>query len=118
MDKLDRPCKVIIRSIGTVDQRKGIVAHFRQFQSMGKAVVHRPHIGKSAACIAHRKLRIVLALEEEKSRVTQTAVRLHFVLGVDVVEYLLTVFCGVFQVIHNLNGLFRLDVVVPCVGAA
>ena len=118
MDKLDRPCKVIIGRIGTVDQRKGVVAHFRQFQSMGKAVVHRTNIGKTAACIANRKLRIVLSLEEEKSRVTQTAVCLHFVLCVDVVEDLLTVFCGVFQVIHDLNGLFGLYIIVPCVGAA
>ena len=85
---------------------------------MGKAVVHRPHVGKSAACIAHSKFRIVLTLEEKKSRVTQTAVRLHFLFGVDVVEYLLTTFCGVFQVIDDFNGLFGLDIIVPCVGTA
>ena len=80
--------------------------------------MHRTNIGKSAACIANRKLRIVLALEEEKSRVTQTAVRLHLLLGVDVVKYLLTAFCGVFQVIDDLHGLFGLYIIVPCVGAA
>lgn len=114
-DKADGPGQILTGGLcaGTVDQREGIVAHLAQLQRMGEAVVHRPHIGKAAACIADGKLRSRLAPEEEQAGIPFGRICRLLRLSVDVEEDHIPG-CGmVVHVVDDLHRLVRPDVAVP-----
>ena len=68
-NKTDGACQVLASSLRprSVNQGKSIVALLREFEGMRETVVHRSHIGKGSAGIAHCKACSRVATEEEQS---------------------------------------------------
>lgn len=66
MDISDGLGKVFVGIIRTVDERKGIVAQFGQFEGMRKAVVHGSDVGKRTTGIAYGKGRTRIAPKKEQ----------------------------------------------------
>jgi len=79
--------KVFVGIVRTIDERKGIVAKFGQFESMRKAVVHSPDIGERTTGIANGKGSIGASSEKEQSRVTLLRVGQLLGFRIDVEEY-------------------------------
>ena len=67
-----------------VNYREGVVAHLREFERVGKAVVHRTDVCKAAARAAYGEWRAAPAAEEEQSRVAFARVGAFFGLRVNV----------------------------------
>ena len=72
---------------------------------MRKTVVHRSHIGKGAASVAHGEACALVATEEEQSRVLFPWVAGFLFIGIDVVENSLAALCLTVQVVHYRHDL-------------
>ena len=115
-DKTNRPGQILTGGIpaGTVDEGKGVIAHFRKLQRVGKAVVHRAHIGKSAASIADGKLFAGISLEKEQARICLRRVGGFFRVGIDVIKDRFSGLGAAFHVIGDLHRLVGVNLRVPC----
>ena len=115
MNERDRSRQILTRRLRTrtVNQRKSVVALFAQLQRVRKAVVHCADIGKAAACVANGKGVVFLSLEEEQPGVSLIGISRLFRFRVNVIENRIAVYRAVFQVICNLNGLVRVDIIIP-----
>lgn len=114
-DELDGPCQVLTGGLrtGTVDQGKGVVAHLGQLQSVGEAIVHGPHIDKTAASIANGESLTRGSLEEKHPRVLLGGINGFFFLGINIIEDRVPGLCMEVHRIYNLHGLVRVDMAVP-----
>ena len=116
MDKSDCPRQILAGRLRAwaIDERKGIIALFRQLQRMGKAVVHGSHINKSAARIGNGKFFTGRSTEKEQTGILFRRVRRLFLLRVNVIKNLFSQ-CRLFsQIICYLNRPLGTDIGIPC----
>ena len=113
-DKADGARQILARRCaGAIDQRKGVVALLGKLQRVREAVLHRAHIGKAAARVAHGEPRARRTLEEEQARIPLGGVGGFFFLGIDIVKDGFAVQRARAQKIGDFHRLIRVDVVVP-----
>ena len=75
--------------------------------------MHCANIGKSAACVAYRKPFTGISLEKEQACIFLCRISSLFFIGIDIIENCIAVFSVVFHIVRNLNGLIRVNIVVP-----
>ena len=114
-DEGDRPRQILTGGLraGAVDQSKGVVAHLAEFQGMGEAVVHGPHIGKTTAGIANGEPLTGGPLEEKQPCILLGGISRFFFIRINVVENRVPRLCMEVHRICNLYGLVRVDMAVP-----
>ena len=109
--------QVGVGGVGTVNEGEGVVAHSAQFQGVGEAVMHGPHVHEAAG-VDHGKFGPRLSPEQKQPCIPFGWVRLHLLLGVNGVKDLFPSGGPADHVIDDLHGLIRLDVAVPDVDTA
>lgn len=110
MEKSNGASQILTGSLrtGTIDQRKGIVAVFRQLQRMRKTVLHGSYIDKASSRTADCRLAARLSAEEKQAGIFLFEILCFFLFRVDVKKDL-TAGGGLFsQIIYNLHGLIRI----------
>ena len=80
---------------------------------MGKAVLHGAYIDETAAGIADRSLSARLAPEEEQAGVLLFRIFCFFLFRIDIKKDLIAGGSLFSQIIYDLHGLIRIDIVVP-----
>ncbi len=114
-DKPDGSGQILAGGLGagTIDQGEGIIALLGQFQGVGETVLHRSHIGKSAAGIAHRKPFPRSPREEKQTGVLFFRVRRFFFRRINVVKHGIPGLSVAVKVVDDFHRFLGIYIVVP-----